>query len=154
MFEKLAQKIEKNQSMLFHWLLVWFLIGLNLGFSFLIRGIGFTIVQNTSPIGFTFGYGSSLLLLGFITYYLISSKIIEKSPILAVLILGGAWSNLIEKLVFDSVADYIDLGFSTLNLADVQIVLGVLFLNLQFWFGGGYKSIKNKLQMEESQLPK
>jgi lipoprotein signal peptidase len=133
MFEKIANSVQKSDLMLFHWLVLWFIIAINLGISFLIRESGLGVVQNSSPIGFAFGYTSSVLLLGFITWYIIVSKTLKNYPIYSILILAGAWSNFIEKAIFDSVTDYVNIGFSNLNLADIQIVVGVVLLNLQLW---------------------
>ena len=51
------------------------------------------------------------------------------------LVLGGALSNLVDRLYYGGrVVDYIDVKFySILNLADVAIVVGVGFLLLGLW---------------------
>ena len=47
------------------------------------------------------------------------------------LIVAGALSNLLDRLVFAGVVDYLRLGsWSVFNLADSEIVVGVLFLLL------------------------
>lgn len=49
--------------------------------------------------------------------------------IFLILILSGAISNIIDRLRFGCVVDYIDLKFfPVFNLADVYITLGVIFL--------------------------
>ena len=48
----------------------------------------------------------------------------------AVLVIVGALSNVIDRLLYGAVIDYIPLlNFSTFNLADVQIILGALLLS-------------------------
>lgn len=44
------------------------------------------------------------------------------------LILGGALANLIDRLGDRTVTDFIDFGITTVNLADVAIMIGMGFL--------------------------
>jgi lipoprotein signal peptidase len=46
------------------------------------------------------------------------------------LILTGGWSNIIERLFLGYVVDYINFGFGYANIADLQIWIGVLALNI------------------------
>lgn len=51
------------------------------------------------------------------------------------LILGGAFGNLVDRVVFGPVTDFIDIGFGThrwptFNFADIGITVGVLLLAL------------------------
>src|SRR3989344_1609132 len=49
-----------------------------------------------------------------------------------VLILGGAFSNLFDRIYFGYVRDYLSAGFATLNLADIMIWVGIIFLIFKF----------------------
>ncbi len=91
-------------------------------------GIAFGIdVGGTLPL-FT---GLSILAIGFIFTYLYR----ERSSHLAVrvslaLILGGAVGNLIDRIIFGQVADFLDFGlgayrFFVFNLADTAVTVGV-----------------------------
>ncbi|MDO8669541.1 MAG: signal peptidase II [Candidatus Buchananbacteria bacterium] len=52
---------------------------------------------------------------------------------LAIIILG-AFSNLLDRIFFGAVVDYIDLKYYTVfNLADVMIVLGIAILIVVIW---------------------
>jgi lipoprotein signal peptidase len=42
--------------------------------------------------------------------------------------LGGAVSNLFDRLLDGTVTDFINIGISTLNLADVAIIAGIVLL--------------------------
>lgn len=44
------------------------------------------------------------------------------------LVLGGALSNILDRLLDGSVTDFINLGISTMNFADVAIFVGLLYL--------------------------
>ena len=49
------------------------------------------------------------------------------------LILGGAFGNLIDRLIYKKVADFIDIGFGnlrwwTFNVADMAVVIGMVIL--------------------------
>jgi signal peptidase II len=49
--------------------------------------------------------------------------------------LGGALGNLIDRLTFGTVTDFISLGgFAIFNVADASISLGVAFLAILMWF--------------------
>jgi signal peptidase II len=48
--------------------------------------------------------------------------------------LGGALGNLVDRLVFHTVTDFISLGsFAIFNVADASISVGVAFLALLMW---------------------
>ena len=71
---------------------------------------------------------------------------LHKTPVYAILILAGLYSNFVEKVMFNSVADYLPLGSLYLNLADSQIFLGLLILNLQSWI----PKVKASLEVSKS----
>lgn len=75
---------------------------------------------------------SLLIIFSFII--LLFRKTLRKNPFLLALILAGALSNLIDRLYFSCVIDFIDLKFwPVFNLADVYITVSViilLYLNL------------------------
>ena len=49
--------------------------------------------------------------------------------------LGGALGNLVDRLVFGTVTDFISVGnFAIFNIADASISLGVALLALMMWF--------------------
>ena len=67
----------------------------------------------------------------FLIYLVIKATFIEK--ILYSLILGGAIGNLIDRLIFFAVPDFIDfhinnLHWFTFNIADIFITLGILLI--------------------------
>lgn len=70
---------------------------------------------------------TAFVILFVMIYYLIN-KPEKKSIIIALsLIVGGAIGNLIDRIAFDKVTDFIDLRFwPVFNLADVAIVMGVI----------------------------
>lgn len=95
--------------------------------------------------GVAFGLGSNQLVLSIliiivivvIVHYLIRAYLEKNS--LAVfsltLILAGSLSNLIDRLRYGFVIDYIDLKwFTVFNLADIMITVGVVILIFDLWF--------------------
>jgi signal peptidase II len=51
--------------------------------------------------------------------------------------LGGALGNLVDRLVFGTVTDFISVGnFAIFNVADASISLGVVFLAIIMWLDG------------------
>ena len=70
----------------------------------------------------------------FLIYLVIKATFIEK--ILYSLILGGAIGNLIDRLIFFAVPDFIDfhinnLHWFTFNIADIFITLGIILIIVQ-----------------------
>ena len=70
----------------------------------------------------------------FLIYLVIKATFIEK--ILYSLILGGAIGNLIDRLIFFAVPDFIDfhinnLHWFTFNIADIFITLGIILIIIQ-----------------------
>jgi signal peptidase II len=60
------------------------------------------------------------------------------------LILGGALSNLVDRIRFGRVVDFLDLYYRgyhwyTFNVADAAIVTGAFFLILRLGFSGGHE---------------
>lgn len=86
------------------------------------------IVHNKGLIlGLLPDYSLYLFLIGFFGLLLFLKKEIKLATLL---LLGGAVSNLIDRLRFGYVIDYIDLkGLPVFNLADLFIVLGAILLS-------------------------
>lgn len=71
----------------------------------------------------------SLVLFAFIIFSLYEIKKKGDHPLIVVslgLILGGGFSNFFDRIRMGGVADYLDLFFWQLNLADIFIIVGVL----------------------------
>lgn len=109
------------------------LLLLNVGFSVLIKTQNLFAVQNEFPFGLPVSPLLLWLILGFVTWAVFQFRFFSFAPIGSVLLLGGAWSNFAERLLFGSVADYVYLGRSYANLADFQIWVGILLINLVVW---------------------
>lgn len=96
----------------------------------------FTYVRNTGA-AFSLLAGQADLLrwlslfvsLGLIAFVLFSGKLKRLEQISYGLLLGGAMGNGIDRFIFGSVVDFIDLRliqFAVFNLADVSINLGII----------------------------
>lgn len=101
-----------------------------------------TYVQNT---GAAFGFlrGKTLffivvavLVLGFIIF--LAPRLSREKPLLGLvfgLLLGGALGNLIDRIRFGYVIDFLDFRvWPVFNIADMAIVVGVCFLIREIWF--------------------
>jgi signal peptidase II len=67
------------------------------------------------------------------------------------LILGGAFGNLIDRILYKEVVDFIDIGIGNLrwpvfNLADSFVVIGMIILFYSFFF------TKNELEKEQQHI--
>lgn len=102
--------------------LLWFESALN-------KGVAFSMFQNAS--GF-FIFTSSLAVLIF-AYLITSKKIVKRKSekICLGIIMGGTLSNLIDRIIFKGVRDFIYLkfiNFAIFNIADMAISFGVIVL--------------------------
>jgi lipoprotein signal peptidase len=80
------------------------------------------------PIAPAIFYFIWIVIIAVLIYLLTKTKSYYQK-IFLILILSGAISNIIDRLRFGCVVDYIDLKFfPVFNLADVYITLGVIFL--------------------------
>lgn len=101
-------------------------------------GAAFGFLAHASPmLRFVFFVAITVLAVGLILYYVAKSEKEEPRLILALsLILGGALGNLIDRLRFGVVVDFIDVYFKTyhwpaFNIADSAISLGAFFMLLE-----------------------
>jgi signal peptidase II len=92
------------------------------------RGAAFGIFQNSK----IFLVSVALLLFIFISFYIYKNKNMKLILLIALsLIAGGGISNLIDRLTFGYVVDYIDfriINYPVFNLADICVVCGTAIL--------------------------
>lgn len=69
-----------------------------------------------------------LLLIAFVFLYWRFLRASDPGRLALGLILGGAVSNLIDRLARGAVIDFLDIGIASLNLADVAIWVGIAVL--------------------------
>jgi lipoprotein signal peptidase len=105
----------------------------NIGISFYIRKSGFYYEENLFPFGLRINIGIIGALLVFVTWGLYQYRLFYRFVIYTLLVMSGSWSNLIERFVFGSVTDYINFGIVYANIADLQIWIGVIALNIFAW---------------------
>ncbi len=92
------------------------------------------LVINQTVFGFKIDLWIIALITVAISLFLVKTKLWQHYPISGSLILSGVWSNLLERLWFGGVADYLNLYIAISNIADLEIWIGLLILNLQlFW---------------------
>ena len=97
-------------------------------------GIGFGLLSLET--GITYNLISALigLIIFFLIYLLFISKLADK--LLFALVVGGAFGNLYDRIVFFAVPDFIDVHYQnyhwfTFNIADIFISLGIIMLILK-----------------------
>ena len=74
---------------------------------------------------------ATTLIIGFILKYIYNKKIIFQEQIAISLILGGSIGNLIDRIVYGYVIDFLDIklgnyNYPIFNIADSSIVIGVI----------------------------
>ncbi len=88
------------------------------------EGIAFSL-----PFNQTLLIGLSIVILAtFIHYWTKQNYPSKWQHVGAGLFLGGALSNLLDRIVSGAVTDYLNLYTATINIADIAIVLGIFFL--------------------------
>ncbi len=98
------------------------------------RGAAFGIFQDAKVFLITL----SLILFLAITYYVISRRKNMKASLLIPLamVAGGGISNVADRFRFGFVVDYIDvriIQYPVFNVADICVVLGVIWLAVIIW---------------------
>jgi hypothetical protein len=130
--------LELKHPQVFHYLWIFFVLIFNLSVSVLIRNSDHFFIPNPTPIGFNFGYLWSVVLFITISWLAFEFRMIHKHPVSLIFIIAGVYSNFSERLIWGSVADYMFIPNPifeiNINLADIQIILGLIFLNIQVWF--------------------
>jgi hypothetical protein len=114
----------KVQRTILYIIFICSLVSINLVASTLIKLISLPTF-NASPNWLFFGDWGKFLLLIFVV---LAWNYIRPKTIITCLILGGIISNTLEFYIFGFVADYINLGIGVLNLADLQIYSGLIWL--------------------------
>ncbi len=79
------------------------------------------------------------LLIYYIFYLILNKKSQKLTALLLTIILFGAISNILDRLLYGYVIDYLELRhFTVFNLADVMISLGALTLLFHYLKGGSF----------------
>jgi lipoprotein signal peptidase len=125
--------LDQKEWLADHLLILAFLLGLNLAMSLLVRQVGVFVINRDI---FYLEVDLWLVVLAVITstFFSFYLKLAHSYPVAVVLIISGIWSNLVERLIFGGVADYLNIYIALTNLADLQIWLGLIGLNFQIWF--------------------
>lgn len=92
------------------------------------RGISFGLLSS-KPLLIIFMTAVISLIVGYL--FVKSNSSLEK--ICWLLILIGAIGNIIDRLVFGYVIDYLDVNLFVCNLADIYIFIGALMLVFCYW---------------------
>ncbi len=76
----------------------------------------------------------TLIVIIVIIYYMNKHKLKQIETILLSLILGGAVGNLIDRMIYGHVIDFINLKiWPSFNIADAAITIGVIGLVIYYW---------------------
>lgn len=109
--------------------------------------LGSSIPQPYKTILLT--YFPGLFLLGFSIYILFFYKLPLAQLICVACMLGGGFSNLIDRIIYDGfVTDFLNFGIGSLrtgilNFADMSITFGVIFLLIFYYFSNKKIPVKN-----------
>jgi lipoprotein signal peptidase len=107
------------------------LIAVNLLVSILIQSFNLWHISNYDQELFRFGWLGLMLalVLGFIL--ILKLNLVKKYPFLMTIIIVGVVSNILERLYFGYVTDYLDFGIGVVDLADLEIYSGCFCIFLK-----------------------
>ncbi len=94
-------------------------------------GVGFGLLSSTSNFIYNIITGFIGLIILILLYFTITSN--SKEKIIFSIIIGGAFGNFYDRIIFNAVPDFIDLHYKnfhwfTFNVADIFITLGLIAL--------------------------
>jgi uncharacterized membrane protein len=115
-------------------LIISLLITLNLSFSWLVRNgylQAFQPVVNYKTLGLDLDMFINFLIVLIVGLMVYSFGFLKEFTVASLFILVGVYSNFLEKLLYNNVLDYFDIYLAKINLADIQIWLGLIALNWQ-----------------------
>jgi len=95
-------------------------------------GAAFGILQNSSLLLSI----ASIIIIGILLYVFRDLAAHPWASIFTGAVIGGAIGNLVDRLLYGAVTDFIDLRFwpATFNLADLAITIGAIgIVSLQIW---------------------
>ena len=136
----LTLEINENYKILGDWLILSFAKNYNIAFSLPINGAWLL------PVIF-------LIIVSIITLIvktIYQKKELEFSAIFLTFIVFGAISNMIDRLLYGYVIDYLAIKkFSILNIADVMISLGALLFLKQYFTNKNHKRTRDETKTKE-----
>lgn len=95
-------------------------------------GVAFGLFRNLGDI---FIYSTVILVIAIIVFYLIYNFSSYWYQLAIGLILAGAVGNLIDRLIYGFVIDYLDFRiWPVFNIADMVVVIGVFILSIFIWY--------------------
>jgi|LakMenEpi03Aug12_release.lakeMendotaPanAssembly.Ray.scaffolds.fasta_scaffold1331965_1 lipoprotein signal peptidase len=127
-FKKWLNKLDLH----YYWIVLF--IFFNILISAIVRNNKIFFLLNENPVSYSFGFWPSVLGLVLVTFISFYAKLLQKSAVSTIFVLAGIYSNFLEILIFGGVADYISISIAYINLADLQIISGIVLLNLHVWF--------------------
>ena len=89
----------------------------------------------------TLFYNLVTIIIGFVIFYLVYIFIISENidKFIFSIILGGAFGNIYDRLIYKAVPDFIDLHYNnfhwfTFNVADIFITMGIIIFIIRGFF--------------------
>jgi lipoprotein signal peptidase len=105
-----------------------------LSFSWLVRNgylQAFQPVVNYKTLGLDLDMFINFLIVLIVGLMVYSFGFLKEFTVASLFILVGVYSNFLEKLLYNNVLDYFDIYLAKINLADIQLWLGLIALNWQ-----------------------
>jgi lipoprotein signal peptidase len=100
----------------------------------MIQSSNFWFVKNYDQELFRFGWLSFALILVLGLWVVIKLDLVGKYPLILSVIMAGIVANILERLYFGYVTDYINFGIGVANLADLEIYFGTLYICMKEFF--------------------
>jgi signal peptidase II len=106
----------------------------NFALLYIIEFFDLWYINNYAQELFRFGWLSVVFAILVGAFVAFKIKINLKYPVSFVMILAGIFGNILERLYFGYVTDYINFGIGVANLADLEIYLGALYICMKEFF--------------------
>ncbi len=115
-------------------------------------GMAFGIQIGSSALLTVFSVIATLGLIAYMIFHWHESKV-QKAAL--ALILGGAIGNLIDRILYGSVVDFLDIGIGhtrwpVFNIADAAVVIGMFILIYAVFFAGKNEALTDEDNLSQS----
>ena len=102
------------------------------------RGVSWSLFSPESTVGFWLLFVAICLVVLFFSWYVRLRLLIKQSVMFEMCVLAGACSNLMDRLQYGGVIDFIQLHvgpfyWPVFNVADMFVVIGVIGMFLRDW---------------------
>jgi hypothetical protein len=133
----------------FYILLITF-IGINAAITQLAKYIELFGIKNTYPFGLNISMTYICFIMMFVVMFLFVFQLLAKYPVSSAFIIAGSLYNILERLIYGYVLDYMKITWGYINIADLMLWFGLILLNYEVWFSESNEDIVNNYDITTS----